>query len=82
MKEIKLKKSQNCMNRNPSGIKGIYWRKERNRWIAHIVIHIQGVKKELRLGSYKTKEDAAKAYDEAAIKYHGEFARLNYGACS
>jgi hypothetical protein len=29
------------------------------------------------LGSFINKLDAAKAYNEAAIKYHGEFAKLN-----
>jgi len=29
------------------------------------------------LGYFKTPEDAAKAYNEAALKYHGEFANLN-----
>jgi len=72
--------SQNCMNRRKiSGLKGTYWRKEKNRWIAHIVICIDGAKKQIRLGSYKTQEEAARVYDEAAIKYYGEFARLNYG---
>ena len=33
--------------------------------------------KKYRLGIHKTEEDAALAYNEAAIKHHGEFARLN-----
>lgn len=32
---------------------------------------------QINLGHFKTQEDAARAYNEAAIKYFGEFARLN-----
>lgn len=31
------------------------------------------------LGYYKDKKEAAKAYNEAALKLHGEYARLNEG---
>jgi len=34
--------------------------------------------KRLCFGSYHTPEEAARAYDVGAIKYHGEFARLNF----
>jgi hypothetical protein len=39
-------------------------------------IYVDG--KAIRLGSYKTQEEAARAYDNGARKYHGEFARLNF----
>ena len=33
--------------------------------------------KSLYLGSYESEEDAARAYDQAALEHHGEFARFN-----
>lgn len=43
------------------------------RWQANI--RVNG--KTLYLGSFKDKKDAAKAYNENAIKFHKEFARIN-----
>jgi len=33
--------------------------------------------KKIRLGMYENPEEAARAYDRAALLYHGEFARTN-----
>lgn len=47
--------------------RGIYWR-------AHI--RVNGKKK--WLGYFPTPEDAARAYDDAARTYYGEYARTNF----
>lgn len=70
--------AQNLMNRgapknNTSGYKGVSWHTQNRNWRASI--NLAG--KFISLGSFSTKEDAAKAYNEGALKYHGEFARLN-----
>lgn len=42
-------------------------------WEAYIWVD----NRKIGLGSYETEEDAARAYNAAAIVHHGEFARLN-----
>lgn len=56
-----------------SSYKGVSYRNARNKWRASIQVN----KKKLYLGFFKTPEAAAIAYNEAAIKYFGEFACLN-----
>lgn len=56
---------------NTSGYKGVT--KRRNKWRARICVN----RKHISLGCFLTKEEAARAYNEAAIIYFGEFARLN-----
>lgn len=56
---------------NQSGLKGVYWRKDLNRWSASIHVNY----KTKNLGLFETKEDAHAAYMRAAAKTFGEFAR-------
>lgn len=72
-------RSENAMNRgktkqNSSGYKGIYPEKhsKTNPWRAKI--QIRG--KSVQLGSFSSAKAAAEAYCEAALKYHGEYARF------
>jgi hypothetical protein len=58
--------------RNRSGFKGVSL--ANGKWEA--VICIDGT--DLRLGRYTSPQKAARAYDEAAKRYHGVFASLNF----
>lgn len=70
--------AQNGSNRklqknNTSGYVGVSWNNGRQRWVARIKVN-----RELRyLGAFVDPQDAALAYDAAAIKYHREFASTN-----
>jgi hypothetical protein len=61
-----------CRADSRTGYKGV--RPERGKWGARI--KIDGV--ERWLGSFPSIEEAARAYDAAAMLVHGEFARLNF----
>lgn len=56
-----------------SGFKGVNWQKGPDKWMARIYV----VGKQTYLGLFESREEAARAYNEAAVKYFGEFARLN-----
>lgn len=59
---------------NTSGFNGVYWDKAFQRYFSSI--GIRG--KNIHLGHFDDPVEAAHAYDKAAKKYHGEFARLNF----
>jgi len=69
---------ENAMNRvGKTGVKykGVsrYSKRYPNRWRANIVVHY----KQKWLGSFSSQEEAAEAYNKAAIIYFGEYAKLN-----
>jgi len=71
-------RSQNCSNKsvffkkNRYGFRGV--KKNWNKFSAVICVD----QKEHCLGVYDTPEDAARAYDVAAIERFGQFARVNF----
>lgn len=72
---------KNHCNKKPkegcsSKYKGVNWNKANGMWMARIGHNY----KTHYLGYYSDEVEAAKAYDAAAIKLHGEFAYLNFRA--
>jgi hypothetical protein len=62
-----------CSDLNTSGYKGVHWNKRKQRWTARITHN----GRRFFLGNFKTAEEAAIIYNEAAKKYHQEFCGLN-----
>ena len=58
---------------NKTGFKGVCWDKERKRYMASI----SHDHKAINLGRFNTAEEAAIAYNNAATRLYGDFARLN-----
>jgi hypothetical protein len=71
--------AENSRNSKPNktysttGYKGVSYNKRVKRWTGAIIYN----RKKIFLGYFSSPEVAANAYNEAAKKYHGEFARLN-----
>jgi len=69
--------SENMKNRdkqinNSSGIKGIWFDKDRNKWCADIQVNYKMV----HLGRFNNLDEAIKIRNEADVKYFGEFSYL------
>jgi hypothetical protein len=74
-------RNQQAQNRgiqsnNRSGYLGVHYHKSHQgkKWRARIGVN----GKYIYLGHFHTPEEAAKAYDKAAKKWHGEFATVNF----
>lgn len=65
--------NKSLQRNNKTGYRGVYFRKDRNKFVAGIRIN----KKYITLGLFDNAVDAAKAYNKRAIATWGEFAWLN-----
>jgi hypothetical protein len=61
-------------SRGTSRFKGVFWDAVRRKWRA--IIRYQG--KTVHLGRFSDEVKAARAYDRAAVKLFGQYARLNF----
>lgn len=59
--------------RKVKSFKGVSFNKGRNIWVANIGHN----NRQFYIGGFKTKEEAAEAYNKIAIELKGQFARLN-----
>jgi hypothetical protein len=72
--------AQNIRNRKKirrngcSKYKGLTWVKYKKKWRVRITLN----RTRIILGDFSDEIEAAKAYDRAAVKYHGQFAALNF----
>ena len=69
----KIKRGLKISTPTTSKYVGVYFRKNKNKYEATIWVN----KKTKWLGRYDLEEEAAKAYNEAALKYFGSDAKLN-----
>ena len=66
---------QNKIGWGKSGYKGVYLVRYKENISYRATIQVN--KKQIHLGYFKTSEAAAIAYNNAALKYFGRFARIN-----
>ena len=72
-------RSQNLANQRPqvgrsSRFKGVCWDRFNRKWHAKVQVNYR----QCNLGLFMSEEDAARAYDAAALAAWGEFACLNF----
>jgi len=59
--------------RKTSQFIGVYWERARRKWHAQVKLNYRA----RFIGRFDSEEEAARAYDQAAVMLHGEFASTN-----
>jgi hypothetical protein len=66
-------RNQKTRSSNSSGYKGVSWDINREKWSARIMRD----GKTVNIGRFTSLDQAALAYNDAALAYHGPYAKLN-----
>ena len=56
-----------------SKYKGVRWSKPAKKWVARIMVNYKAI----HIGCYDSEQEAALAYNKAALEYFGEYAKIN-----
>lgn len=72
-------RSQNMANMHnnrggTSNFKGVTWHKRDQKWCVGITVN----KRKIHIGYFALEKEAALAYDISAIKYFGQYAKVNF----
>jgi len=67
-------RNRSTYSSNKSGVTGVYWDKQTNKWMVQIKVNKKGI----TIGRFADKDDAIRARLEAEVKYFGEFAPQKY----
>lgn len=67
------RKKNKSESQTSSSFKGVSWDNRNKKWKAQICVDYKAT----NLGRFLTEKEAAQAYNEAAIKFFGEYAWLN-----
>lgn len=77
MKTILLKTGEQCFV-DDEDFAGVYWHSAAGKWAAQLHVTIGGKSRPKHLGLHEQEDDAARAYNHAAVEHFGkEFALLN-----